>query len=213
MAGEDTFLNMQLHKIRSEIFQILKGGYMSVLNHASNGSLASNGCHTNAKVTSQDYVELLLRCNEIAKVAVEEGNRPFGALLLSPEGAILLEQGNNEVTEGKATGHAETQLVERATQAYDKEFLSQCTLITSVEPCCMCAGTIYWSNIGRVVFGLAERELASLTQGNKANLTLDLPCREVFSKGQRDIEVIGPISEVKDTLLEVHQRYWSTHDK
>lgn len=153
----------------------------------------------------------LLRCDEIAKEAVAEGNTPFGAVLVDKDGSILMEQGNVELTEHKATGHAETQLVEKASQAYDKEFLKSCTLVTSVEPCCMCAGAIYWSGIGRVVYGLTERDLLTMTEGNEINPTLDLSCHSVFAAGQRDVEVVGPLPELKDQLLEVHRSYWRTH--
>jgi tRNA(Arg) A34 adenosine deaminase TadA len=47
----------------------------------------------------------------------------------------------------------------------------------------MCAGAIYWSGIGRVVYGLAETELIAITGNDAANSTLELPCREVFARG------------------------------
>ena len=58
----------------------------------------------------------------------------------------------------------------------------------------MCAGTQYWANIGRVVFGIEEKVLLSLTGGNPENPTLDLPCRHVFARGQKDVKVIGPVA-------------------
>ena len=56
----------------------------------------------------------------------------------------------------------------------------------------MCAGAIYWAGIGRVVFGLAERDLRQITGDHPDNPTMDLPCREVFAAGQRVVEVLGP---------------------
>ena len=150
----------------------------------------------------------MLRCNEIAREAVSEGNTPFGALLVDPEGEILLEQGNVELTEHIATGHAETQLVEKASKKYGKDFLRRCTMVTSVEPCVMCAGAAYWANIGRIVYGLEETSLLALTKGNDINPTLNLSCREVFKAGQRDVEIIGPVEEAKEELLQIHKEYW-----
>lgn len=155
-----------------------------------------------------DWEKYLLRCNELALEAVKRGNTPFGALIVDEDGNILLEQGNVELTEHKATGHAETQVVERASQQYSKEFLQKCTLVTSVEPCVMCAGAAYWANIGRVVYGVEERDLLQLTGNHEVNPTLNLSCREVFSKGQRDIEVIGPFDTIKEELLAIHKSYW-----
>ena len=71
----------------------------------------------------------------------------------------------------------------------------------------MCAGAIYWANIGRVVYGMTERRLLQLTGSNEQNPTLDLPCREVFARGQRNIEVIGP--EVEEEAAAVHAGYWN----
>lgn len=71
----------------------------------------------------------------------------------------------------------------------------------------MCAGAIYWAGIARVVFALPESELRLLTGANPANLTLQLPCREVFARGQRDIEVIGPVGSLEDSK-KPHEGFW-----
>jgi tRNA(Arg) A34 adenosine deaminase TadA len=70
----------------------------------------------------------------------------------------------------------------------------------------MCAGAIYWAGISRVVFGLRESELRALTGANPMNPTLALGCREVFARGQRPIEVIGPVLE--DEARSVHDGFW-----
>ena len=87
----------------------------------------------------------LRRAIEVSKQSRAAGNTPFGALLVDAEGNILMEQQNIEITEHICTGHAETTLAARASQAYSREFLSHCTLYTTAEPCAMCAGAIYWA--------------------------------------------------------------------
>ena len=77
----------------------------------------------------------LKRCIEISKHSRESGNTPFGAILVDGEGNILLEQENVEISTKKCTGHAETQLVERASVLYEKDFLWNCTLYSTAEPC------------------------------------------------------------------------------
>ena len=72
----------------------------------------------------------------------------------------------------------------------------------------MCAGAIYWANIGRVVYGMTERRLLELTGSNEQNPTLDLPCRDVFAKGQKAIEVVGPVEAVEVEAAKVHEGYW-----
>ena len=72
----------------------------------------------------------------------------------------------------------------------------------------MCAGTVYWAHIGRVVYGAEEAALLALTGDHPENPTLSLPCREVFARGQKAIEVIGPVLEVADELVATHQGFW-----
>ena len=150
----------------------------------------------------------LRRCIQISREARAGGNTPFGALLVDSEGNIIMEQGNIEITERICTGHAETTLTSRASHAYSRDFLWTCTLYTTAEPCAMCAGAIYWANIGRVVYGMTEKRLLELTGSDEQNPTFDLPCREVFARGQKDIQVIGPIPAVEEEAAEVHQGYW-----
>jgi tRNA(Arg) A34 adenosine deaminase TadA len=156
-----------------------------------------------------DHVKYLLRAIEVAKQAVLDGNHPFASILVDGAGNIVLEQGNNEVTTGACTGHAETVLMGRSTQVYDKDFLASCTIYTTAEPCAMCSGAIYWSNIRRLVYGITEKQLLQETGDDPRNPTLGLDCRTVFATGQRSIEVIGPIPEVADAVLEPHRTYWT----
>ena len=151
----------------------------------------------------------LRRCIEISRQSRAGGNTPFGALLVDSEGNIVMEQGNIEITENICTGHAETTLAARASHVFSKDFLWTCTLYTTAEPCAMCAGAIYWANIGRVVYGMTEKRLLQLTGSDEQNPTFDLPCREVFARGQKDIQVIGPIAAVEEEAAEVHIGYWN----
>jgi tRNA(Arg) A34 adenosine deaminase TadA len=159
-----------------------------------------------AAPTERD-LEHLCTAVTIARRAREHGNHPFGALLAGPDGQVLLEAENTVTTERDATGHAETNLVRRSTAAYDAELLRTCTLYTSTEPCAMCAGAIYWGNIGRVVYALGEDELLALTGANEENPTMALPCRTVFAAGQRDLPVLGPID--LPSAREVHESFWN----
>jgi tRNA(Arg) A34 adenosine deaminase TadA len=72
----------------------------------------------------------------------------------------------------------------------------------------MCSGAIYWGNVGRVVFGLSEKELLKITGNDEQNPTLALPCRDVFKRGQKDIEVIGPVPELKAELSQIYQDFF-----
>ena len=156
----------------------------------------------------KSHLFYLKRTIELAEQAVKHGNTPFGALLVDDNGKIILEQENIEITEKDCTGHAETTLMRKASELYSKDFLWNCTLYTSVEPCAMCSGAIYWGNVGKIVYGISEKELLNLTGNNKQNPTLALPCRKIFKHGQKEIEVEGPIKEVAEYILEIHNKYW-----
>ncbi|MGH3033414.1 MAG: nucleoside deaminase [Gaiellaceae bacterium] len=149
----------------------------------------------------------LLRAIELARLAREHGNHPFGALLVDGEGNVLLEAENTVVTEHDSTGHAEANLVRLASRQLDPAALGGCTLYTSTEPCAMCAGAIYWSNVRRVVFALGEETFRSVAGANPANDALALPCREVFARGDHAVEVSGP--QLEEQALAVHDEFWA----
>jgi len=137
----------------------------------------------------------------LSQAAVDHGNEPFGAVLVK-DGAVILRAENTIFTESDPTGHAETNLVRLAGAAYTPEFLADCTLYTSTEPCAMCAGAIYWSGIGRMVYACSESRLRDIL----GNHGLNLPSRVVFARGERPVEVIGPILEHE--AVAVHEAYW-----
>jgi tRNA(Arg) A34 adenosine deaminase TadA len=155
------------------------------------------------KTRNLEFLRLAIR---VASHSRERGNHPFGAILVDAQGNVLLEAENTVVTAGDCTGHAETNLVRMASHEYDRDYLATCTLFTSTEPCVMCSGAIYWSNIGCVVFGLGEAKLAELAGDDPENLTLNLPCRDVFARGRRPIQVIGP--ELEEEAARVHYGFW-----
>jgi tRNA(Arg) A34 adenosine deaminase TadA len=133
------------------------------------------------------------------------GRHPFGALLVAPDGeTVLAEQGNTDTV-----NHAESTLARYAASNYPGAYLADCTLVTTFEPCAMCAGTVYWAGIGHVLYGAEETALLALTGNHPENPTLSLPCREVFARGQRPTEVTGPVPELEAEMIAPHQGFWS----
>ena len=147
---------------------------------------------------------LLRRAIEIAQSAREHGNHPFGALLADKAGNILLEAENTVVTDSDCTGHAETNLMRKASKKYTPEELQNFTLYTSTEPCPMCSGAIFWGDVGHVVYALSEEGLYEIT--GETPYELALPCREVFSRGTHSVEVEGPLLE--EEARQVHLGFW-----
>ncbi len=164
---------------------------------------------------SERDIQLLRRVIEICREAKEAGNYPFGCLLADKEGNILMEQGNCENEhQGDCTGHAETELMRRASQKYSKEEMWELTMYNCGEPCAMCAGAMYWGNLGRLVYIGRESTLKEYTGDDIRNPTLALPCRAVFACGQKpDMEIIGPVPELEEEFMELHKDFWHPSDE
>ena len=150
-------------------------------------------------------LQLMRVAIDVAYKARENGNHPFGAILVDEQNKILMVAENTVITENDCTCHAETNLVRQASRKYTREILSKCALYASTEPCPMCAGAILWSNIGRLVFGVSQSRFYEMV-GKDSSEALLLSCRDVFEKGNKQIEIIGPILE--DEALIVHRDFW-----
>ncbi|SOZ54724.1 Cytosine/adenosine deaminase [Cupriavidus taiwanensis] len=150
---------------------------------------------------------LLRRSIALSDESKARGRHPFAALVADAAGNIIASAGNNSMPpEGDPTQHAELVAAAQAARVLPPEQLAGCTLYTSAEPCCMCAGAVYWTGIGRVVYALSEHKLLGLTGDHPENPTFSLPCREVFARGQRKVEVVGPALE--DEAAAPHAGFW-----
>lgn len=156
-----------------------------------------------APLPDLDHEHYLRLAFKVAEAARETGQHPFGAILVGPDGEVLMEQMNAYLPDRDMTGHAERVLMTRAGIAYGPEFLNGCTMYTSCEPCAMCSGAGYWVGIGRVVFGMTERQLLDFTGSHPENPTLNLSCEVVFDAGQRKVEVVGPLLYEEAAALHV----------
>jgi tRNA(Arg) A34 adenosine deaminase TadA len=157
---------------------------------------------------SETDLRFLRRAIELATKARADGRHPFGAVVVNERGEMVVEARNNAVLpNGNPTQHAEMVACAEVSRLLTVDELAKCTMYASTEPCAMCAGAIYWVGIGRVVFGLPEQGLMRCTGGHEENPTLDLPCREVFARGQRKIVVVGPLLE--DEASKVHEGFWT----
>lgn len=153
--------------------------------------------------TPQDQ-HFLSRVLELAQQSREKGHHPFAAMVVSATGEVISEAMNASSMD--RTAHAEMNALRLASQRFSQHELASATLYANAEPCAMCAGGTYWSGVGRVVYALSEESLLDLTGNDPENPTLSLPCREVFARGSRDIEVIGPLREDEARLA--HENFW-----
>ncbi len=157
-------------------------------------------------LTEQD-AQHLRYCIALSRRVRDSGKHPFAAIVVDAAGNIVAEAGNDSLPpEGDPTRHAELVAAGLAARRLSPEQLAAATLYTSAEPCAMCAGAIYWCGIGRVVYALSEHQLLGLTGDHPENPTFALPCREVFARGQRRIEVTCPCLE--EEAAAAHAGFW-----
>jgi tRNA(adenine34) deaminase len=94
--------------------------------------------------------------NEADK-ALEMGEIPVGAVVVSNQ--RIIARAHNTVEQlNDVTAHAEILAITAASQAIGYKYLNNCTLYVTLEPCVMCAGALYWSQIGRLVYGAEDEK-------------------------------------------------------
>jgi len=155
---------------------------------------------THGGLADWDHEGLMRQSILLAERSREHGNHPFGALL-AKAGEILLAAENTVNTDRDPTCHAEMNLIRRVVQRFDAASLAGSVLYASSEPCAMCAGAVYWSAIGAIVYGCSAEALARVTGGG-----LTVPCREILRRGKRAVQIVGPVLE--EEALEAHQGFW-----
>ena len=95
---------------------------------------------------------------EEAERAVQSGDVPVGAVVLSRDGTVLATGHNEREATGDPTAHAEMLAIRRAAAQLGEWRLSGCTLVVTLEPCTMCAGAIVQSRLDRVVYGARDEK-------------------------------------------------------
>lgn len=101
-----------------------------------------------------------------AQAAYDRGEIPVGAVVVADSRAIAKSHNLTEML-NDVTAHAEMQAITAAANFLGGKYLSNCTLYVTLEPCQMCAGALYWSQIPRVVFGAADEKRGYRAMGGK----------------------------------------------
>ena len=90
-----------------------------------------------------------------ATLAYELGEIPVGAIIVCEQ--QIIARGHNSSEQLKdVTAHAEVIAITAASNFLDSKYLNDCTLYVTLEPCIMCAGALFWSQIGKVVYGASD---------------------------------------------------------
>mmetsp|Transcript_69086 Transcript_69086/g.131805 ORF Transcript_69086/g.131805 Transcript_69086/m.131805 type:complete len:536 (+) Transcript_69086:41-1648(+) len=168
---------------------------------ARHGTCTHCGPGQETSVTAESAHAAMRRAIDLSRSAVSKGNRPFGAVLVDEKGNIVLEAENRVASSGgDVTAHAETELVRKMCASIPGPKRATCTLYTSTEPCVMCAGSIFWSGVGKVVYACSASAMADIA--GKGGW--DIP--NFLSESPRKIAIEGPF--LQEEALAVHRSYW-----
>lgn len=142
----------------------------------------------------------------LSRTARQRGNRPFGSVIVAPDGTVLGAGWNSNGESGDCTAHAEVQAIREACQRHDRTALEQATLYASGEPCVMCAGAIFWANIRRVVYGIDDQRLRVFRGERLDQRDVELSCRDVFRAAPFAVDCTGP--SLVDEASQPHVGAW-----
>ena len=138
--------------------------------------------------------EYMRKAIKEAEESLREGNNGFGAVIVK-DGEIISSAHDREDTENDPTSHAEVNAIRAACEKLGKN-LTGCILISTHEPCPMCAFAIAWSCIGEIAYGYSIND--SIGQGRKR---IAFPCKEAFHRAGIDVTVHEGILKEECSIL------------
>ncbi|MGC5170407.1 nucleoside deaminase [Microbacterium sp. DT81.1] len=146
----------------------------------------------------------LRRCVDLASQALENGDDPFGSILVDADGAVLAEAMNRERSDRDPTSHPEFSLVRWAIANLTSEQRATSTVYTSGEHCPMCAAAHGWAGLGRVVAAASAAQLAEwrASWGLPRGPVTPMPLTDVAP----DVVVIASVAPFDAQMREVHER-------
>jgi len=102
-----------------------------------------------------DDIHFMKEALRLAQSAYDAGEVPVGAVVVWNE--KIIGRGSNQVEQlADSTAHAEMIAITAACNTIGAKYLMEATLFVTLEPCLMCAGAMYWSKLGRIVFGASD---------------------------------------------------------
>ncbi|UJF16485.1 nucleoside deaminase [Jeotgalibaca sp. MA1X17-3] len=151
-------------------------------------------------ITEKDK-EYLKRCVTLAKTALNEGDEPFGSILVSENGEVLMED-YNHVAGGDHTQHPEFAIARWAATHMTPEERKKAVVYTSGEHCPMCSAAHGWVELGRIVYASSSAQLTEWYEdmGLEASNVYPLPIQEII----RDAIVDGPVDELAEEIRLLH---------
>jgi tRNA(adenine34) deaminase len=114
----------------------------------------------------QDHDYFMRMALQEAKRALDADEVPVGAVVVA-QGRIIARAFNRTQALNDVTAHAEMQAITSAAHYIGGKYLHQCTLYVTLEPCQMCAGALFWSQISQVVYGASDPKRGYLALGTQ----------------------------------------------
>ncbi|MDO6470856.1 nucleoside deaminase [Maribacter sp. 1_MG-2023] len=108
-------------------------------------------------VLPYDDTYFMKKALQEAEYAFEAGEVPVGAVIVVQD-RIIARAHNLTEKLNDVTAHAEMQAITSAANFLGGKYLKDCTLYVTLEPCQMCAGALYWSQIGKIVYGATDEQ-------------------------------------------------------
>ena len=151
---------------------------------------------------SDDDLERLRRCVELAREALDDGDEPFGSILVDDGGASLFED-RNRVKDGDHTRHPEFAIARWAVDNLTPDDRARATVYTSGEHCPMCAAGHAWVGLGRIVYATSSEQLTHWLAewGAPPPPVAPLPISAVALR----VDVDGPAPELADTMKALYE--------
>ena len=145
----------------------------------------------------------LRRCVELAREALEDGDEPFGSVLVDGRGEVRHED-RNRVKDGDHTRHPELELARWAARNLTEEERAAATVYTSGEHCPMCAAAHAWVGLGRIVYATSSAQLSAwhAEWGVPPGPVAPLPVGTVAP----GVAVAGPAPELVEEVRELQRR-------
>ena len=113
-----------------------------------------------------DDTYLMKKALQEAEEAYSKGEIPVGAVVVI-ENRIIARAHNLTELLTDVTAHAEMQAITAASNFLGGKYLTNCTLYVTLEPCQMCAGALYWSQISKIVYGTRDEERGCINLNTK----------------------------------------------
>lgn len=146
-------------------------------------------------------MEHLERAVELAEIGLNQGDEPFGSVLVTEAGERVFED-HNRVSGGDHTQHPEFAIARWAANNLSPEAREKATVYTSGEHCPMCSAAHAWVGLGRIVYASSSAQLVEWAQemGLPPSPVKNLAIQEVI----RDAEVVGPIDKLAEKVKQLH---------